>query len=144
VREPRPEDDALGVPPTQRKRRSTTNGSGSPSAAPDRTEEFFAELTGRDHEPLLEKVTGTARFDVVDGGRTEHWHVAIEKGALTVSRRRARADAVVRASRETFDRLAAGERNLMAAVMREELVVDGDPRLLVRLQRLFPRPQGLR
>jgi len=31
---------------------------------------------------------------------------------------------------------------LMAAVLRGEVAVEGDPRLLVRLQRLFPRPQG--
>lgn len=93
---------------------------------------------------MLDKVTGTARFDVVDGGRTEHWLLAIDKGAVTVSRRKARADAVFHASRETFDSLATGEQNVMAAVMREELVVDGDPRLLVRLQRLFPRPQNRR
>jgi putative sterol carrier protein len=136
-------DDVLVVPrkATARERARGTRGARPAAAPPDRTSEFFAELSGRGHEPLLEKVTGTARFDIDDGGRTEHWHVAIERGALTVSRRSARADAVVRATRETFDGLAAGELNVLAAVMREEVAVDGDPRFLVRLQRLFPRPE---
>jgi hypothetical protein len=34
---------------------------------------FFDELASRGHEPLLRKVTGSARFDVVAGQRTEHW-----------------------------------------------------------------------
>jgi putative sterol carrier protein len=136
-------DDVLVVPrkATARERAGATGGARPAAAAPDRTSEFFAELSGRGHEPLLEKVTGTARFDIADGGRTEHWHVAVERGTLNVSRRNARADATIRATREAFDRLAAGERNVLAAVMREEVAVDGDPRFLVRLQRLFPRPE---
>jgi putative sterol carrier protein len=125
---------------TERRGRGGTKGSGSAATTPDRVADFFAELADRGQEPLLAKVTGTARFDVVDGGGIEHWRVAIEKGAITVSRRSGGADAVVRGSRETFERVAAGELNVMAAVMREELGVGGDPRLLVHLQRLFPRP----
>lgn len=137
-------DVVLSREDTARGRGSATKASTSTGAPPDPTAAFFAELSRREREPLLAKASGTARFDIAGDGRTDHWYVAIEKGAITVSRRRARADAVVRANRETFDRLAAGEENVMAAAMREELVLDGDPRLLVRLQRLFPRPQSLR
>jgi putative sterol carrier protein len=49
---------------------------------------------------------------------------------------------VLRADKASFDRVIAGELNLMAAVLRGEVTVEGDPRLVVRLQRLFPRPQG--
>ncbi len=108
----------------------------------DVTVEFFDELASRGHEPLLRKVTGSARFDVVAGERNERWLVTIDKGDIRVSRGDAAADSVVRASKASFDRLVAGELNLMAAVLRGELAIEGDPRLLVGLQRLFPRPQG--
>jgi alkyl sulfatase BDS1-like metallo-beta-lactamase superfamily hydrolase len=103
---------------------------------------FFDELASRGHEPLLRKVTGSARFDVVAGQRTERWLVTIDNGDIRVSREDAPADCVLRADKASFDRAVAGELNLMAAVLRGEVAVEGDPRLVVRLQRLFPRPQG--
>ena len=108
------------------------------------TGEFFAELGSRASEPLLRKAKGTARFDVVDGKRTARWLLAIDKGAIEVSRRNAAADCVVRADRAIFDRIVAGELNFMAAVLRGEVALQGDPRLVVLLQRLFPRPSGRR
>jgi hypothetical protein len=106
----------------------------------DPTAEFFDELARRDHEPLLAKAKGTARFDVVDGARTLRWLVSIDRGNIRVSRRNARADAVVRTDKASFDRAAAGELNFLAAVLRSEVAVEGDLRLLVLLQRLFPGP----
>jgi len=108
------------------------------------TAEFFDELGRRGHEPLLAKASGTARFDVVDGKRVERWLLTIDKGDLRVSRRNVAADAVVRADRASFDRAVAGKLNFMAAGLRGEVVVQGDPALLVLLQRLFPRPSRRR
>jgi putative sterol carrier protein len=104
----------------------------------DATAGFFDELGRRGHEPLLIKARGTARFEIVDGTRTLRWLVAVDEGDIRVSRRNAAPDCVVRADKTVFDRVAAGELNFMAAVLRGELVVEGDPRLLVLLQRLFP------
>jgi putative sterol carrier protein len=104
------------------------------------TSEFFDALAERGYEPMLEKVDGAARFDVVDNGRTERWLVTIEKGQIRVSRTNARAATVVRSDRRTFDQAAAGKLNVMAAVLRGEIGIEGDLRFLVRLQRLFPRP----
>jgi hypothetical protein len=114
------------------------------SVTSDPTAEFFAELSCRGHEPLLRKVEGTARFDVIDGRRTARWLLAIDKGDIDVSRRNAAADCVVRADGATFDRIVGGELNCLAAVLRAEVSVRGDPRLLVHLQRLFPRPSAPR
>ena len=58
--------------------------------------EFFEQLAEREHEPMLEKVTGTMRFDVKDNGRTTRWRVAIKKGDLAVSRANDAADCVIR------------------------------------------------
>jgi len=107
----------------------------------DATAEFFAELAGRGHEPLLEKVTGTFRFDVT-GERAEHWLVAVKKGDVTVSRGNVKADAVVRADRKVFDAIASGEMNALAATLRGAAVIQGDLGLIAGFQRLFPGPPG--
>jgi putative sterol carrier protein len=105
---------------------------------------FFDELGSRGHEPLLGKATGSARFDVVDGKRTERWLLTIDKGDIGVSRKNAAADCVLRSNKATFDGVVAGELNVLAAVLRGAVAVQGDPKLLVLLQRLFPRPSGRR
>jgi putative sterol carrier protein len=104
----------------------------------DPTERFFAELEAREHEPLLRKASGVMRIEVVDGKRTQRWLVAVDKGDLAVSRGPGEASCVVRAEKAVFDKLASGRLNAVAAVLRGDLTVDGDWRLLVRMQRLFP------
>lgn len=102
---------------------------------------FFDELAQRGYEPSLAKASGTARFEIANG-KTERWLLTIDKGRLSVSRRNARADTVVRSDRRTFARVLSGKENVMAAVLRGEIAIEGDSRLLVGLQRLFPRAQG--
>jgi len=106
----------------------------------DGTAEFFGELGRRGHEPLLEKATGTLRFDLVDGKRTDRWLVTVKKGDVAVSHRNVRADCVVRADRALFDGVAGGEVNAMAALLRGAMGVEGNVELLVLFQRLFPGP----
>ena len=106
----------------------------------DSIAEFFADLGRRGHEPLLEKARGSARFDVADGRRTERWLVTIDKGDLRISRRNAAADCIVRVDRSSFERAVAGKLNLMAAVLRGEVGIGGDERLIVLLRRLFLKP----
>jgi hypothetical protein len=114
-------------------------GDGTQRLTPDSIAEYFAELGRRGHEPLLRKAKGSARFDVTDGKRTERWLLTIDRGDLRVSRGNAAADCVLRADRSSFEQAIAGDLNLMAAVLRAEVVVGGDLRLLVLLQRLMPR-----
>ena len=109
----------------------------------DATRTFFAELGRRGHEPLLQKVTGTFRFEVT-GGRAEHWFVDVKKGDVTVSRRNDKADCSVRADRKVFDAIASGETNALAATLRGAVVIDGDIGLLAGFQRLFPGPPAVR
>ena len=111
----------------------------TPSADP--TERFFAELGTRNHEPLLRKATGSVRFDIVDGKRTRRWVVVVDGGDIAVSQGRSEATCVVRADKSVFDRIASGRLNAVAAVLRGDLAVGGDWRLLVRIQRLFPGPR---
>jgi putative sterol carrier protein len=110
----------------------------------DPTERFFEALGTHGHEPLLRKAAGSTRFELVDGRRTLRWLVTVEKGDLSVSRRNGPADCVVRAQKAVFDRIVAGKVNAVAAVLRGDLWIDGDWRLLVWMQRLFPGPHGRR
>ena len=107
----------------------------------DPTARFFAELAERGDEPLLRKATGSMRFDIASGRRTRRWLVGVDKGALSVTEAGgAAATCVVRADKAVFDKIAAGRLNAVAAVLRGDMTVVGDWRLLVRLQRLFPSP----
>ena len=106
----------------------------------DPTSDFFAELAQRGHEPMLQRTSGTIRFDLAGGQEVEHWHVAIRRGDLTISRGEAEADCIVAADKELFDRLASGTANAMAAALRGVVVPTGDLQLIVQFQRLFPGP----
>ena len=110
----------------------------------DSTAGFFHELGRRGHEPSLEKAKGSIRFDLVADARTDRWLVTLDKGDVSVSRRNVAADCVVRADRALFDAMARGEANGMAAYLRGEMVAEGDPELLVLMQRLFPAPKRQR
>ena len=66
--------------------------------------------------------------------------MTIDKGDLRVSRRNAAADCILRVDRSSFERAVAGKLNLMAAVLRGEVGIGGDERLIVLLRRLFLKP----
>jgi putative sterol carrier protein len=106
----------------------------------DATEEFFKILAARGHEPLLHGVTGTMRIDLSGPGGGRHWHVAIDRGDVSISHRRAKADTELRADEGLFDRMVSGEVNGFAAALRGEVVVEGEPALALAFQRLFPGP----
>jgi predicted lipid carrier protein YhbT len=102
--------------------------------------EFFGQLGRREREPLLAKVTGRVRFDLVEAGRPDRWLVAVDKGDITVWHKGGLADCTIRADRTLFERLCHGEENAIAAVLRGALVCGGDVELLFAIQRIFPGP----
>jgi putative sterol carrier protein len=106
----------------------------------DPTSEFFTGLAQRGREPMLQRTSGTLRFDLAGGREVEHWYVSIRKGALTVTHDEDAADCVVRVDKELFDRLASGTANAMAAALRGVVEPSGDLQLIVQFQRLFPGP----
>jgi putative sterol carrier protein len=104
----------------------------------DPTAEFFDGLGALGQVPALKNASGTLRFDVIEGKRTTRWLVTVKKGDVTVSRRNAKADCVVRGDRSVFEAIASGRQNAMAAVLRGAVDIEGDSALLVPFQRLFP------
>jgi putative sterol carrier protein len=103
----------------------------------DPTAEFFDELAQRGYEPLLANASGTMRFDIANGKKTESWLLAIDKGKLTVSRSGGAADATFSAGKAEFDRLVRGEENAVAAVLRGTVSVEGSMRLIVQFRRIL-------
>ncbi len=109
----------------------------------DVTADFFDALSKRGQEPLLDGMRATVRFDIADKGKTERWLLAIRDGSLAVTRGDGEADCVIQTDRAEFDLLASGRRNPMAAALRGTLTMEGNPRLLIRVQRLFSTPVGM-
>ena len=111
-----------------------TTPTGDPAAT------FFDELAQRRNEPLLRKVSGHIRFDLVDGGQADSWLVTVNKGELTVAHEAGQADCTIRGERSVFEELIGGRKNLMAAVLRGAVACHGDLELLLAIQRIFPAP----
>ena len=110
-----------------------------PAKKHDPTERFFDAVAGYGYAPLLRKADGTTRFEIVDGKRTSRWFVTANKGHLSVSRRGAGdPDCAIRADKAIFEKIASGKLNAVAAVLRGDLAIEGDWRLLIWMQRLFP------
>jgi putative sterol carrier protein len=106
----------------------------------DATEAFFARLSGRGHEPMLRRTTASIRIDLTGGNEMEHWFIAIKHGDVAITRADGPADLVLLTDRGVFEDLAAGRLNPMAATLRGLIGYEGDPALMVRLQRVFPAP----
>jgi putative sterol carrier protein len=106
----------------------------------DQATEFFDGLTQRGHEPLLNSVSGTLRFDLTDGPEASRWYVQVKKGDVRVSHDDLPADVVVGLDRDLFLGMVEGKVNAMAAVLRGEVSLDGDLGLVISFQRLFPGP----
>jgi putative sterol carrier protein len=121
-------------------RKAATGRTKNVETSTDPVSEFFRGLAERGREPLLANVSGTLRFDLVDGERVEHWYLAIRNGDVAVSRGDAEADAVVRTAKDLFEGMTAGRVNAMAAALRGTLVPRGNLALVVSFQRLFPGP----
>jgi putative sterol carrier protein len=103
----------------------------------DATAGLFAALGRHAGDRALRNVSGTVRFELEHDERVERWLVRIDKGDVSVSRKNAAADCVVRADRALFERIVAGEANAFTAMLRGELVVEGDFRVLLLTQRLL-------
>src|SRR5262245_40644300 len=131
---------AGGTIPGTRADAAADAGSERAAHMEDEATQFLREFGRRGYEPLLAKVSGTVRLDLIDDDRTDHWMSTIDKGAVTVAHKGGPADCTIRTKRSFFARLARGEENAFAATLRNEVRVTGDIELLLAIQRVFPGP----
>ncbi|BCJ60630.1 SCP2 sterol-binding domain-containing protein [Micromonospora endophytica] len=106
----------------------------------DATVRFFEDLDHRGYDPLLAKISGTLRFDLHEGPQTTHWLVRVDRGRIEVGRQDMEADTVVGTDPAMFEDLVTGRENGLAALLRGDMTVSGDARLVVQLERIFPGP----
>ncbi|MEH1167493.1 SCP2 sterol-binding domain-containing protein [Micromonospora sp. CPCC 205539] len=104
----------------------------------DATTRFFEDLDRRGYEPLLAKTSGTLRIDLQEGAQTRHWLLRIDHGRLNVSQEDQEADTVIGTSPALFEDIATGREHGLAALLRGDMTVLGDARLVVQLERIFP------
>lgn len=110
----------------------------------DQSSEFFERLNQRGYEPLLATVSGSVRFDLRRGRTVDRWLLTIDRGNVRATRDGSEADCVVTTDPDTFEGMAGGTTNPMAALLRGTVELRGRMDLLAQLQRLFPGPPGQR
>ena len=103
------------------------------------TEEFFEGVARRGHEPMLERLSATVRWDIITGDRIEHRVIRIDHGDLTLTVEPEPADCVISMERAVCDDVVTGRTSWLAALLRGTAAVEGDPELMILTQRLFLR-----
>jgi putative sterol carrier protein len=111
----------------------------------DKIENFFRELGQEGYQPVLGKVQGTVRFDLVNrDGEVDHWLVTVDRGNVMIKGAQESAECILRGGRALFERLITGEENAIAATLRGALSCAGNVELLFAIQRIFPGPPSER
>jgi hypothetical protein len=105
-------------------------------------EEFFERLTRGGPDRLLRRADGSLRIDLTSGTTTERWFITMHAGDVSVSHRNAKADSVIRTSKDQFEGMITGRVNAMSAALRGVVSLEGDPGLLVLFQRALPGPSS--
>src|SRR5262249_31118434 len=103
-------------------------------------EAFFEALNRGEGAAPLGPARGHVRFELTTGNQVEYWVLTIGPEGIDARPVNEAADCVIRVDKALFEEMAAGRVNSMAALLRGELIVQGDPDLLVAVQRLFPSP----
>jgi putative sterol carrier protein len=96
--------------------------------------EFFESLESRVDESKTAGMNNSYLFDIDGAGM---WFVRVENGTVNVTEGEQDADAVIKASEETFEKLVSGEQNPTSAYMTGKLKVKGDMGAAMKLQKLF-------
>jgi putative sterol carrier protein len=97
-------------------------------------QEFFQNLESRADSSKTAGMTNSYVFDIEGVGE---WKVDVDDGKVTVTEGGGDADAVISASKETFEKIVAGEQNPTSAYMTGKLKIKGDMGAAMKLQKLF-------
>ena len=101
----------------------------------------FFELTAGAHPEVPNTVSGSLRFDLENGKRSECWRVTIDKGVVSSERSDASADCVVHTDKETLEAIIQGTANAMAALLRGAIRLEGEAVLMAYFRRLLTARQ---
>lgn len=126
----------------QTTQRAETTRSGPTHEPMPATREFFDRLGRKENAALLRQISGTVRFDLAHDERVDHWFVTFDNGRSNLLREQRDAESVLRTDQEIFEGMARGEINPMAAMLRGQIMVLGDLRLLILIERMMPGPPG--
>ena len=100
---------------------------------------FFESIAGA-HPEVPNTVSGSLRFDLENGKRSECWRVTIDKGVVSSERSDASADCVVHTDKETLEAIIQGTANAMAALLRGAIRLEGEAVLMAYFRRLLTAP----
>ncbi|HEY0699646.1 MAG TPA: SCP2 sterol-binding domain-containing protein [Micromonospora sp.] len=114
--------------------RAGPDGTSGPA---DPTAEFFERITHGRPAMLADDMTATLRIDLEHEERTAHWFMSIDRGTVRVTQEWRAADAVLRTSKEFFDRLVRGEANLFAALVRNAIINEGDVAVVAQFRKML-------
>jgi putative sterol carrier protein len=101
---------------------------------PQSVEEFFESLPSRVKPENVAGLTNSYLFEIEHAGA---WHVAVDDGALTVTKGEADADARITMSEETFHRLLSRKQSATMALLTGKIRVKGDMAAATKLQKLL-------
>jgi SCP-2 sterol transfer family len=108
------------------------------------TAEFFDQLGRRGHEPGLEEMDGTIRFDLRHEHGIDHWLVVVRNGDVRVTRDAGAADCVLHSDRSTFDQIVTGKLAPLPAWFRHLYWIDGNAALVRAFNYIYPGPANAR
>jgi len=114
----------------------------SVSGGEDPVGRFFTTLAQPGQLATFANQTATLRFDVMDAGAVERWHLSVHNGDVTVTRHNRSADAVATIQRRHLEAIVTGRLNATAAMLRGLLSCEGSMAALMMFQRCLPGPPG--
>jgi len=89
------------------------------------------------NEPYLKGVHGTYSFEIENAG---NWFVTVEDGKVTITEEitgeKKDADCVICCDEQEFVDIAEGRKNMLTAVLRGEMTIQGDAALAQRVHAL--------
>jgi putative sterol carrier protein len=101
--------------------------------------EFFESIAGP-HPEVPRTISGSLRFDLENGNRSEHWLVIFTKGKVSSDRSNAAADCVAHTDKATMEAIIQGRVNAMAAILRGAIKLEGQILLFALFRSLLTTP----
>jgi putative sterol carrier protein len=108
------------------------------NASPEnaRVQALFQLLGKTEATSFVREIQGTLQFDLGDAG---HWQMKIDRGAVRVTEGTPeRPDCVLATDPEEFVRIARGDDNIIAAMLRGAIQLSGDLNVAMSFRRVLP------